>query len=146
MTLPDPYGTKRDVENRSDLHPSIFPIQLHSFSGFALIMSPMSRAHPLETPEILSLIGSYVPAWEDTTWGLRLAPRAMISCNMIKKTWRQVMLPHLWMFFDDDAMVAAQVPLKYFFKKQGPASSHLPSQQKSIDCQHNSNSCMQNLT
>lgn len=68
----------------------------------------MDKAHPLDIPEILSLIGSFVPVWTQHS-KLQFSPQDLLSCTLVSKPWRHAMLPHLWAMYDQDAM--GKVPL-----------------------------------
>ncbi|KAF9332466.1 hypothetical protein BG006_004640 [Podila minutissima] len=48
-------------------------------------MPSMDRTHPLDILEILSLIGSFVPAWQDSTTGFEFAPRNLLSCALVAR-------------------------------------------------------------
>lgn len=73
----------------------------------------MHSAHPLETPELLSLIGSFMPLWLDSLSGPKFMPKDMVSCTMVSKSWREAMLPHLWAIYCHDSM---RIPSKLLFK------------------------------
>ncbi|KFH66249.1 hypothetical protein MVEG_08349 [Podila verticillata NRRL 6337] len=79
-------------------------------------MSPMHRSHPLETPELLSLIGSFVTLWQGSPSRPKFMPKDVVSCTMVSKSWREAMLPHLWAVYHHDSMVSARVPIKLLFK------------------------------
>lgn len=68
----------------------------------------MDKAHPLEIPEILSLIGSFVPAWTQHSKP-QFSPQDLLSCTLVSKLWRHAMLPHLWAVYDQDAMGKAHL-------------------------------------
>lgn len=65
----------------------------------------MEKRSPLNIPEILSLIASFVPPWEVLSTGaLKFQPRNLLSCMLVCKHWRQVMFPHLWAVYSDGHM------------------------------------------
>lgn len=63
----------------------------------------MGKQSPLDIPEILSLIASFVPLWEGSFADihfiflrLKFKPRQLISCALVSKSWRRAALPRLW--------------------------------------------------
>ncbi|KAG0035342.1 hypothetical protein BGZ82_005300 [Podila clonocystis] len=76
----------------------------------------MERSRPLDVPEILSLIGSFVPAWQESTTGPKFVPRDLLSCALVSKAWRPAMLPHLWAVYHHDSLVSARVPKSLLFQ------------------------------
>ncbi|KAF9296812.1 hypothetical protein BGZ74_010157 [Mortierella antarctica] len=76
----------------------------------------MDRTHPLNIPEILSLVGSFVPAWQEPPSGSKFAPLNLLSCALVNKAWREAMLPHLWAVYHHDSLVSAHVPTRLLFK------------------------------
>lgn len=58
--------------------------------------------HPLEIPEILTLIGYFLPLWEETylydshTITFALAPQTLCHCLLVSKLWYTTLLPILW--------------------------------------------------
>ncbi|KAF9355838.1 hypothetical protein BGX26_006053 [Mortierella sp. AD094] len=87
-------------------------------------------AHPLEIPEIVSLVGKFVPVWfksPDDYYNHRFYPKDILNCCLVSHTWRSSMLPWLWAIFDEKFMtkVPRDVFLKYlaYFKVVGSISS-----------------------
>ncbi|KAF9380514.1 hypothetical protein CPB97_008290 [Podila verticillata] len=74
----------------------------------------MAAASPLDIPEILSLIASFVPAWESVWEGpsyeLKFIPGNLLSCTLVCKSWRRAMLPHLWAVYSERHM--CRIPTK----------------------------------
>ncbi|KAF9359870.1 hypothetical protein BGX34_008100 [Mortierella sp. NVP85] len=71
-------------------------------------MALMAR-NSLDIPEILAMVGKYVPLWESTgPYGRDYAfkPRDMLSCTLVSRHFRTIMLPILWYTFDESAMSA----------------------------------------
>jgi hypothetical protein len=65
--------------------------------------------NPLDISEILAMVGKYVPLWEPTgPFGYYSAfkPRDMLSCTLVSRHFRTIMLPILWYTFDEGAMAA----------------------------------------
>lgn len=63
----------------------------------------MEKPCPLNIPEILSLITSFVPLWEGSfadihslLLKLKFYPRQLLICALVSKSWRRAALPHLW--------------------------------------------------
>ncbi|KAG9072967.1 hypothetical protein KI688_000748 [Linnemannia hyalina] len=58
--------------------------------------------HPLEIPEILALVGFFLPLWEETylydSWTItfELAPQTLCHCLLVSKLWHTTLLPILW--------------------------------------------------
>ncbi|KAK5829069.1 hypothetical protein F5H01DRAFT_329478 [Linnemannia elongata] len=59
--------------------------------------------HPLEIPEILALVGSFLPLWEQTIYPynlynitLEFAPQTLCRCLLVSKLWHKTLLPILW--------------------------------------------------
>ncbi|KAF9314354.1 hypothetical protein BG003_004265, partial [Podila horticola] len=56
----------------------------------------MEKTHPIDIPEILTLIASFIPVWEGHLDELTFIPRDLVSCTRVSKLWRQISLPFLW--------------------------------------------------
>ncbi|KFH66015.1 hypothetical protein MVEG_08116 [Podila verticillata NRRL 6337] len=74
----------------------------------------MAAASPLDIPEILSLIASFVPVWESAWEGpsheLKFVPWNLLSCTLVCKSWRRDMLPQLWAVYSERHMY--RIPTK----------------------------------
>ncbi|KAF9141610.1 hypothetical protein BGX30_004471 [Mortierella sp. GBA39] len=56
--------------------------------------------HPLEIPEILALVGSFIHLWARNNPTLpslvRFEPKTLIACLQVSKVWHKTLLPILW--------------------------------------------------
>lgn len=77
-------------------------------------MPPLCKVHPLEIPEILSLIGSFISTWKDSPFGPKFVPRDLLSTTLVNTTWREAMLPYLWKVYEYNTMI--KVPIELVFK------------------------------
>ncbi|KAF9079528.1 hypothetical protein BGX23_003819, partial [Mortierella sp. AD031] len=62
-------------------------------------------SHPLEIPEILIRIGSFLPLWNDEviippSQVPFFDPKTPLACVPVSKLWRQTLLPVLWYCYD----------------------------------------------
>ncbi|KAF9917432.1 hypothetical protein BX616_001015 [Lobosporangium transversale] len=74
--------------------------------------------HALNIPEILELIGWFLPLWGVNHHGDNvLLPHNMLPCLSVSRNFRQTLLPIFWYTFDETAM--SRVPL-YLIKKYTP--------------------------
>lgn len=67
----------------------------------------MEKENPLDIPEIHSLIASFLPIWEEGAFGKpksKLTPRHLLSCTLVSRFWRRVLLPHLWALYSPELM------------------------------------------
>ncbi|KAF9359871.1 hypothetical protein BGX34_008101 [Mortierella sp. NVP85] len=67
----------------------------------------MAARNPLDIPEILALVGKYIPLWRCIdSQGRKYAfqPQDMVSCTQVSQLFRIVFLPILWYTFDEKAM------------------------------------------
>lgn len=75
----------------------------------------MTKPSPLDLPEILSHMASFVQLWKwnqnDT---LIFKPRNLLSCALVSKFWRKVVLPHLWKVYSAEYM--GKVPIDVVIK------------------------------
>ncbi|KAK3822967.1 MAG: hypothetical protein J3Q66DRAFT_330517 [Benniella sp.] len=83
----------------------------------------MATRNPLDVPEILALIGKYIPLWrrlDSQRQNYAFQPQDMVSCTQVSQLFRVVFLPILWYTFDEKAMrsVPPNVIQKYapYFK------------------------------
>jgi hypothetical protein len=63
----------------------------------------MQQQHPpLEIPEILALVGSFLPLWVNNnpksplTLSTRFKPKTLVTCFRVSKLWHKTLLPILW--------------------------------------------------
>ncbi|KAG0334120.1 hypothetical protein BG000_008616 [Podila horticola] len=68
-------------------------------------ISAKETPNPLDIPEVLSLVASFVSVWDKT----KFKPCDLLSCSLVNKLWRQVMMPHLWAVYSPGPMV--KVPI-----------------------------------
>ncbi|KAK3822969.1 MAG: hypothetical protein J3Q66DRAFT_330521 [Benniella sp.] len=67
----------------------------------------MAARNPLDVPEILALIGKYIPLWrrlDSQRQNYAFHPQDMLSCTQVSQLFRIVFLPILWYTFDEKAM------------------------------------------
>ncbi|KAG0019555.1 hypothetical protein BGZ82_000117 [Podila clonocystis] len=80
----------------------------------------MVKQHPLDIPELLSIIASFVSVWEvgeprnNSCSSKLFNPRDILACTLVNKLWRQEMLPHLWAVYSPDHM--AKIPVDIIFQ------------------------------
>ncbi|KAG0223296.1 hypothetical protein BGX31_008583, partial [Mortierella sp. GBA43] len=64
-----------------------------------------TKMHPLNLPEILFQVGTYITIWDlDPKCGYLFRPRDMLSCIQVSRHFRDTLLPILWYIFDEEAM------------------------------------------
>ncbi|KAF9931905.1 hypothetical protein FBU30_009326 [Linnemannia zychae] len=51
---------------------------------------------PLELPEIITLIGSFLSPWPDWPFTYKFEPHDLQTCLLVCKTWQKALLPVLW--------------------------------------------------
>ncbi|KAF9148687.1 hypothetical protein BG015_009559 [Linnemannia schmuckeri] len=56
------------------------------------------QRHPLEIPEILAHIGSFMPTWTDS-YSQSFKPTTLCSCLRVSKLWYRTFLPIMWHSF-----------------------------------------------
>ncbi|KAK3822971.1 MAG: hypothetical protein J3Q66DRAFT_330526 [Benniella sp.] len=76
----------------------------------------MAKMNPLDIPEILAQVGSYITLWgldEDRIY--QFQPKDMLSCIQVSQHFRNTLLPILWYAFDEWTMstVPADIIRKY---------------------------------
>ncbi|KAI1315531.1 hypothetical protein EDD11_000673 [Mortierella claussenii] len=56
------------------------------------------RPHPLDMPEIITLIGYCLPRWKynDRLGFHDFTPKFLLRCTLVNKTWRDALLPVIW--------------------------------------------------
>lgn len=60
------------------------------------------QRHPLEIPEILALVGSFLPLWvyhnpmRPSIASACFEPRTLVTCFRVSKLWHETLLPILW--------------------------------------------------
>ncbi|KAG0332160.1 hypothetical protein BG000_010277 [Podila horticola] len=64
--------------------------------------------------EIMSLIASFVPVWERSGNDFKFRPRHLLSCTLVSKFWRTVMLPHVWTVYSTEQM--SKIPVDVLIK------------------------------
>ncbi|KAF9364268.1 hypothetical protein BGX34_002030 [Mortierella sp. NVP85] len=71
----------------------------------------MAARNPLDIPEILFLVGKYIPLWHSYPSGTLYAfqPQDMLSCIQVSRLFQITMLPILWYMVDERIM--ATVPI-----------------------------------
>lgn len=63
-------------------------------------------AHALDIPETLARVGDFIPLRVKVTYPFRrptrfkFAPKDLLNCTLVSKTFRQVLLSVLWRVFD----------------------------------------------
>ncbi|KAF9156034.1 hypothetical protein BG015_007600 [Linnemannia schmuckeri] len=73
------------------------------------------QPHPLDIPEILAVIGAFLPLWVDPTpclnpkrptdtGSLLFRPKILLSCLLVSKLWHKTLLPVLWYSYRSDSM------------------------------------------
>ncbi|KAF9315005.1 hypothetical protein BG003_003552 [Podila horticola] len=77
-------------------------------------MSPIKNPSPLIMSEIMSLIASFVPVWERSGKDFKFRPRHLLSCTLVSKFWRTVMLPHVWTVYSTEQM--SKIPIDVLIK------------------------------
>ncbi|KAK3822968.1 MAG: hypothetical protein J3Q66DRAFT_330520 [Benniella sp.] len=66
--------------------------------------------NPLDLPEILARVGSYITIWHlDEHGACYFQPKDMLSCIQVSHHFRNTLLPILWYTFDEGAML--RVPI-----------------------------------
>ncbi|KAF9983483.1 hypothetical protein BGZ65_001744 [Modicella reniformis] len=65
--------------------------------------------NPLEIPEILALVGMYIPMWQPVVGGYSFHPQDMLSCTLVSHHFRITLLPILWYTFDEKASSAVPI-------------------------------------
>ncbi|KAK3809671.1 MAG: hypothetical protein J3R72DRAFT_81709 [Linnemannia gamsii] len=84
-------------KNRSSL---VFFVCL--FIIMHIIASAMQQQHALEIPEILALVGSFLPLWKHTSPNHSYSetpvfqPKTLVNCLQVSKLWHRTLLPILW--------------------------------------------------
>ncbi|KAF9912365.1 hypothetical protein EC991_011057 [Linnemannia zychae] len=80
------------------------------------------QRNPLEIPELLTLIGSYLPLWKHTSPSLPshgtfiFQPKTLVACLKVSRLWYRTLLPILWYGYwaaSMDATVSEAVVGKY---------------------------------
>ncbi|KAK3819432.1 MAG: hypothetical protein JOS17DRAFT_756422 [Linnemannia elongata] len=80
------------------------PLSSHSFTTLAM------QTHPLDLPEVLTLVGSFLPLWVEAQDPLhRLQPKTLSACLRVSKLWYKTLLPVLWYTFSP-VYVMAKIP------------------------------------
>ncbi|KAG0345203.1 hypothetical protein BG004_003884 [Podila humilis] len=67
----------------------------------------MVAQSPLDVPEILAIIGHFVPLWErggTISYFWHFKPQHLLSCTSVCKSWRLAMWPILWHIYDRHQM------------------------------------------
>ncbi|KAF9901366.1 hypothetical protein BX616_002279 [Lobosporangium transversale] len=66
----------------------------------------MKRIHPLDMPEIITLVGLCLPRWKysDRLGFYDFNPTILLRCTLVNKTWREALLPVLWYVYDGFVM------------------------------------------
>ncbi|KAK3845669.1 MAG: hypothetical protein J3R72DRAFT_435404 [Linnemannia gamsii] len=77
----------------------------------------MPRTHALDLPEILSLIGSFIPIWENKYSHLQILgsrhyrPVLLCRCLRVSKFWYDTLLPILWYgYWTDNKTMVDMIP------------------------------------
>lgn len=87
----------------------------------------MEKPSPLDIPEILSLIASFVPIWEvKFRLYVKFIPHDLLSCTLVSTTWRRVMLPHLWAVYSSEKM---RIPIEVL-ALNSPLFRHIDLQER----------------
>ncbi|KAG0303067.1 hypothetical protein BGZ99_002796, partial [Dissophora globulifera] len=68
-----------------------------------------TRPHPLDIPEIIALVGQFIPLWsfsEDIYTRTSLIrdvfqPRDLLSASLVNRTFHLTLTPLLWQVYDD---------------------------------------------
>ncbi|KAG0374307.1 hypothetical protein BGX24_010565 [Mortierella sp. AD032] len=66
----------------------------------------MQQQHALEIPEILALVGSFVPLWKHTSPNHSYSetpvfqPKTLVNCLQVSKLWHRTLLPIIWSLVD----------------------------------------------
>lgn len=60
--------------------------------------------HPLDIPEILSHIASFLPVIEGPQDAPTFVPRDLLSCTLVCRSWSEAMLPYLWAVYTPKGM------------------------------------------
>ncbi|KAI1315462.1 hypothetical protein EDD11_000743 [Mortierella claussenii] len=74
-----------------------------------------SRLSPLEIPEIIAMVGQRIPLCckavhtdlfdaTKTTFTTVFAPKDLLACTAVSRTWRRILLPILWRSYDGALM------------------------------------------
>ncbi|KAK3822984.1 MAG: hypothetical protein J3Q66DRAFT_330543 [Benniella sp.] len=73
----------------------------------------MAARNPLDIPEILFLVGKYIPLWHFNPPGTLYAfqPRDMLSCTQVSRLFRITMLPILWYIVDENIMTTVPIDI-----------------------------------
>ncbi|KAF9175360.1 hypothetical protein BGX21_003627 [Mortierella sp. AD011] len=73
----------------------------------------MSRAsNPLDYPEILLAVGEHIPLFQPNPDGaidMKFTPKTLLSCCLVSKFWRDVLLPFLWRVHDTIPMIRCPI-------------------------------------
>ncbi|KAK3822981.1 MAG: hypothetical protein J3Q66DRAFT_330540 [Benniella sp.] len=70
----------------------------------------MVRVNPLDIPEILAHVGSFITVWHRDEHGTyQFRPKDMLPCTLVSRHFRNTLLPVLWYIWDERAMYS--VPL-----------------------------------
>ncbi|KAF8984283.1 hypothetical protein BGZ46_008371 [Entomortierella lignicola] len=76
----------------------------------------LTSKNPLEVPEILKIVGEYIPLWGwDMSGRLVFLPKDLIKCLLVSRHFHNTLLPVLWHTYDIMAMrtVPSDLILKY---------------------------------
>ncbi|KAF9142002.1 hypothetical protein BGX30_003630 [Mortierella sp. GBA39] len=70
----------------------------------------MTSIHPLKLPEIITLVGNFLPLWSQEraqgTGRLKLVflPKTFHTCLLVSKIWHDTLIPLLWSYYEAEAM------------------------------------------
>ncbi|KAG0340472.1 hypothetical protein BG005_003188 [Podila minutissima] len=81
----------------------------------------MEKQSPLDIPEILILVTSFVPVWDKSRY-FKFSPQHL-SCALVSKLWRQASLPHLWAVYTTEM---ENVPVDVIFRNSHHIRNILP--------------------
>ncbi|KAI8351845.1 hypothetical protein B0O80DRAFT_454872, partial [Mortierella sp. GBAus27b] len=72
----------------------------------------MATTNPLDIPEILAQVGSYIRLWDQRKDGVyNFNPQDMLTCLLVSHHFRNTLLPIFWYTFDEKAMSHIPVDL-----------------------------------
>ncbi|KAG0223295.1 hypothetical protein B0O80DRAFT_530387 [Mortierella sp. GBAus27b] len=69
----------------------------------------MNKVNPLDIPEILTVVGSYVTIWHPCGIHFTFSPQDMLSCLQVSRLFRNTFLPIFWYTFDERAMMSVPI-------------------------------------
>ncbi|KAF9548690.1 hypothetical protein EC957_005929 [Mortierella hygrophila] len=76
----------------------------------------MTSIHPLKLPEIITLVGNFLPLWSQEraqgTGRLKLVflPKTFHTCLLVSKIWHDTLIPLLWSYYEAEAMEVVPLP------------------------------------